>query len=48
MRGCRDKNWADGGGVGWGVGAKKKGECKVNGFTAAVIIRLDENGLVQS
>lgn len=40
MRGCRDKNWADGG--------AKKGECKVNGFTAPVIIRLDENGLVQS
>lgn len=40
MRGCRDKNWADGG--------AKKGECKVNGFTAAVIISLDENGLVQS
>lgn len=41
MRGCRDKK------LGWWGGAKK-GECKVNGFTAAVIIRLDGNGLVQS
>lgn len=30
------------------MGGQKRGECKVNGFTAAAIIRLDENGLVQS
>lgn len=31
-----------------GGGAKRKEKRKVNGFMAAVIIRLDENGLAQS
>lgn len=34
--------------LGGGGGAKRKEKCKVNGFMAAVIIRLDENGLAQS
>lgn len=33
-------------GGGKGGGGQKEGECKVNGFTAAVIIRLDGNGVV--
>lgn len=38
--GWRDRDW---GGVGW---AKRKERRKVNGFMAAVIIRLDENHFI--